>query len=408
MQGGVGRYTKNLVTALRNLGIHDVYVVCNEKGAGDFSGLRSNNKYNSDILLELVDKLHFDIVHVQYEPGLYGLKLSSLNPKNTSTNIDTFYDKCGIPIITTFHSAYTFRQWMNLVVRIRNKETENRILTNINMLFSYWRHLINYQSFSYLNRHKLGKSAAGIAFSNYLSRLISGDGISSECNVIYHGSASALSTSVTKNEARKRLNLPGITKVNKDNNIINNYHNCQKIALALGFRTSTKGWDIFKHMDIPPDWTIVLNHSQNHYNKEIIDLEYLEYNEKILDLRSDFLSDDNLSLLMYAADAIILPYKVCSASGVMFDALAHGLPFVASNLPFFKEFATHNLGILVRNRDPNEFSTALEALGRDYSTYKNAVDTFKGKLDWEFVAREHTKIYMKVMNEGRKSNVIAE
>ena len=160
MQGGVGRYTKNLVTALRNLGIHDVYVVCNEKGAGDFSGLRSNNKYNSDILLELVDKLHFDIVHVQYEPGLYGLKLSSLNPKNTSTNIDTFYDKCGIPIITTFHSAYTFRQWMNLAVRVRNKETENRILTNINMLFSYWRHLINYQSFSYLNRHKLGKSGS--------------------------------------------------------------------------------------------------------------------------------------------------------------------------------------------------------------------------------------------------------
>ena len=36
MQGGVGRYTKNLVTALRNLGIHDVYVVCNEKGAATF------------------------------------------------------------------------------------------------------------------------------------------------------------------------------------------------------------------------------------------------------------------------------------------------------------------------------------------------------------------------------------
>jgi len=53
----------------------------------------------------------------------------------------------------------------------------------------------------------------------------------------------------------------------------------------------------------------------------------------------------------------------------MFDALAHGLPFVASNLPFFKEFAVHNLGILVRNRDPNEFSTALETLDRNYYTY---------------------------------------
>ena len=39
-------------------------------------GLQSSNNYNSDILLELVDKLHFDIVHVQYEPGLYGLKLA--------------------------------------------------------------------------------------------------------------------------------------------------------------------------------------------------------------------------------------------------------------------------------------------------------------------------------------------
>ena len=68
-----------------------------------------------------------------------------------------------------------------------------------------------------------------------------------------------------------------------DNNIVNNF--CQKIALALGFRTSTKGWDIFKHMDIPPDWTIVLNHSKNHYNREIIDLEYLEYNEKIINLQ---------------------------------------------------------------------------------------------------------------------------
>lgn len=92
----------------------------------------------------------------------------------------------------------------------------------------------------------------------------------------------------------------------------------------------------------------------------------------------------------------------------MFDALAHGLPFVASNLSFFKEFAAHNLGILVRNRDPNEFSTALETLDRNYSTYKNAVDTFKGKLDWELVAREHTKIYMKAMDGERKSNVIAK
>ena len=31
-----------------------------------------------------------------------------------------------------------------------------------------------------------------------------------------------------------------------------------------------------------------------------------------------------------------MPYSVVSGSGVMFDALAHGLPFVASNWAFLK------------------------------------------------------------------------
>ena len=45
-----------------------------------------------------------------------------------------------------------------------------------------------------------------------------------------------------------------------------------------------------EQMDIPPEWVIVLNHSKNHYNKEIIDLKDLEYNEKIINLREIFLA----------------------------------------------------------------------------------------------------------------------
>ena len=46
-----------------------------------------------------------------------------------------------------------------------------------------------------------------------------------------------------------------------------------------------------------------------------------------------------MSHLFCASDAKIMPYSVTSGSGVMFDALGHGLPFVASDLGFFKEFA---------------------------------------------------------------------
>lgn len=74
MQGGVGRYTANLIRSLRKAGL-EVYVVCNEKGKGDFYGLSPYNKHNSDVLSKAIRDSKADIVHIQYEPGLYGLVL---------------------------------------------------------------------------------------------------------------------------------------------------------------------------------------------------------------------------------------------------------------------------------------------------------------------------------------------
>ena len=71
MKGGVGRYTSNLVKALQNLGM-EVYVVCDEAGKGDFSGLSPTNKQNSEVLLKIINEVNPDIVHIQFEPGMYG------------------------------------------------------------------------------------------------------------------------------------------------------------------------------------------------------------------------------------------------------------------------------------------------------------------------------------------------
>ena len=105
MPGGVGRYARNLVLALKRLGIR-IYVACNERGAGDFFGLDASNKENSKILLRIVDQIKPDLVHVQLEHGLYGLNFGSIKTFRMQTNIDQFYEKCQTPIITTFHSAY--------------------------------------------------------------------------------------------------------------------------------------------------------------------------------------------------------------------------------------------------------------------------------------------------------------
>ena len=71
---GVGRYTANLTRSLRQSGIK-VDVVCNEMGKGDFNGISPSNQYNSEVLLDIVNKTKPELVHVQYEHGLDGLSL---------------------------------------------------------------------------------------------------------------------------------------------------------------------------------------------------------------------------------------------------------------------------------------------------------------------------------------------
>jgi glycosyltransferase involved in cell wall biosynthesis len=97
----------------------------------------------------------------------------------------------------------------------------------------------------------------------------------------------------------------------------------------------------------------------------------------------------------------MLPYKITSGSGVMFDALAHGLPFVASDLDFFKGFAEMGLGIATK-REPVSFAKAITKLGDTYDKYSKAVNNFKQQLKWEFVTKQHLDIYDYALTEKAK------
>jgi glycosyltransferase involved in cell wall biosynthesis len=379
MQGGVGRYCKKLVDSLRNQDV-EVRVVCNEDGQGDYSGISPLNPDNSEILLKIVEEYEPDLVHVQYEPGLYGIHLDPLNPNKTCTNIEAFYRECKVPIVTTFHSAYTFRQWMSLVVPLVNKKF-GKLGTWLRVAYDYWTHILNYRSFKSLNTQKIGPNRKGIVFSRYLANLIPGS------QLIYHGSEPSLIPAPDKREARRKFSLP------EEGNI----------ALALGFLTATKGLDIIRKMKVPAGWKIVVNTSRNHYNMEKIKEKF--DNEGVIELGKGFLADKELSLLLYSADALILPYKVSSGSGVMYDGLAHGLPFVSSNIEFFKEFSNLGLGITVE-RDPIEFSKAFLKLERDYDKYENAVEIFRRKLVWKEVAKKHISLYESIRSNAEDLQVL--
>ena len=149
-----------------------------------------------------------------------------------------------------------------------------------------------------------------------------------------------------------------------------------------------------------------MNSSKSHYDTENYDIRWKENkinrNENtIIDLQKGFLDDQSLSMLFYAADVVLLPYKLTSTSGVMFDALAHGLPFIATDLKFFKEFSRQGLGITTK-RKAREFSNAIKTLEKNYSSYIESINNFKTNLKWESVAKQHELIYSSVIKKNNK------
>jgi glycosyltransferase involved in cell wall biosynthesis len=392
MKGGVGRYTSKLVEALRKTGGIHVEVACNEDGHGEFAGISPTNKRNSDVLLKIVqEEAQPDIVHIQFEPGLYGLILDSRNPRASQTFIDSFYHRCKVPIVTTFHSAYTLREWMGQAMIVKHQGRTGRVGIPARAAIKTWKHLVNYRAFHDINKEKLKLSYAGISFSKYMAGRIGGG------QVIYHGAEPAILSSVPKAKAREIFSLP------QD----------KMIAVAIGFSTATKGWDILTKVDMPKGWMLILNSSKGHFNKENSSVSAIQHarssssstdynNNKIIDLGRGFLTDEELSMLFYACDVVMLPYKIASGSGVMFDALAHGLPFVASDLEFFKEFAEMRLGVTAK-RHPVSFGKAIRELGESYDMYSKSVNNFKQQLKWEFVAKQHIDIYNHAIAEIGKS-----
>jgi glycosyltransferase involved in cell wall biosynthesis len=396
MRGGVGRYASKLVQALRNSGNGtEVDVVCNKDGNGEFEGLSPTNERNSDVLLKIVqEQSRPDVVHVQFEPGLYGLVLDSANPSTSRTFIDEFYYKCKVPIVTTFHSAYTLREWMGQAMIVKRGGRIGRLGIPMRAAIRTWKSLVSYRAFHNINKEKLKLSGGGICFSKYMSRRLGGG------NVIYHGADPALSQTISKAEARSSFSLP------QD----------KMIALAIGFSTATKGWDILSKVEMPNGWIMVLNSSKGHFNRE----QNISYaaeetrrkknsstNEtKVIDLQRGFLKEEDLSMLFYASDVVVLPYRITSGSGVMFDALAHRVPFVASDLDFFKEFAQMGLGVTAK-RDPLSFAKAIENIGNSYEKYSKSVSNFKHQIRWEYVANQHIETYKRAILEKRR-NVIAD
>ena len=105
---------------------------------------------------------------------------------------------------------------------------------------------------------------------------------------------------------------------------------------------------------LPPNWKLVVNYSKNFYNTEnvALDLKNSKFSLSNYQLEQTVSFRRRIIATLFSCDAVFLPYKVCSGSGVMYDGLGHGKPFIASDLGFFEEFSAMNLGNRIKTRAP--------------------------------------------------------
>lgn len=120
--------------------------------------------------------------------------------------------------------------------------------------------------------------------------------------------------------------------------------------------------------------------------------------DSFVDLRFDFVSDEEMAALFDDADFLVFPYRGIDTSGVLMAAIASGIPVVASNLGCFAEMLTDGEeGVLVPPDDPKALALALIGLidaPKQGLSMRTRMETLKRRIpSWNKIAETTTLVY---------------
>ena len=407
MNGGVGRYTKNLVHAIAKKPNVEVSVAIGGGGVEGGSAtapvtsdpspdrnnvtvyhdvVRKGDKRNSERILQIVSETKPDVVNIQYERGLYEIDTTIRHTfwrLMHGSTLDRFYKMSPVPTVSTLHTVFPQDEYY-AYIRERATRKEGRFGFLPQPLRAAIRRWVMKQRYDLL-LHVVSQSDGVISPARTLQEVVRAG------TVIYHGAEpaielSSLSSRINdKKEFRQEFGLP-LDKM---------------LLLAFGYAGSYKGFDVLAKLRLPFGWSLVVKQTKHErgFEKPIeLGGGKNEGVNNVISLNLGYLDDKTMSKLFFACDAIIFPYKIVSISGVMFDALAHGLPFIASDLRFFKEFAQMGLGIVCK-RNTQSFERSISTLALEYNEYKTRVEQFRSKLQWSNVANKHLEFFSGLISQ---------
>jgi glycosyltransferase involved in cell wall biosynthesis len=116
--------------------------------------------------------------------------------------------------------------------------------------------------------------------------------------------------------------------------------------------------------------------------------------------RLDFIPDEQIEVYFKAADALVLPYKNISQSGVLFLAYGFGIPVIAANVGSFREdIIEGRTGFLYRPGDTGDLAKAIETyFGSDLykgldQRRREIKDFMRARHSWDVVGELTRDVY---------------
>lgn len=118
-----------------------------------------------------------------------------------------------------------------------------------------------------------------------------------------------------------------------------------------------------------------------------------------------FVPEEEIPVLLSAADVVALPYRRCTTSGVATLALGAGVPVAVSNLPIFRPLVNQGIAKSCDFTDPHQLSEDLAT-----AIYLGQTEDFNMKIreyvknrSWDDIATKTNQVYRKILKNRTTS-----
>ena len=373
---GIAIYSNELIEALKKRG-HTVYIICNpDLTVGGHDGQENvfpvmdiqKTDWFQDVL-NVIEKLNPDVVHVQHEYGLYEIE------GELSTDLLDLLVRLhlrNVPVIMTYHSVYSTLGdkecvFMNLTLQLVDAGVVHEELQKI---------------FLPIN---LGWVPQNIRVIPHGAQVLELGGVPDQL------------------ECKKRYGLEG-----KD------------VVMCLGW------WEPYKRFeDVVKIWPQVVEEAPNavlviagdarpgsksgvHYKPTLLKaIEESLAKERIVVIQGSFLPQEYLAV-ENAADILVFPYDRSSQSGVLAHGFSLGKPAIVTNVGGLRaEAEASGGGIIVPYGDLDQLKEYIvlllknEQIRERYA--RRALAYVEETIGWKYVAGMHQSLYLAVTKDKIRS-----